>query len=50
MSRIALLTYSEVAVLVQRGQTDRARRWPSPSRSIIVRTKALLLANHSRRL
>ena len=50
MSRIALLTYSEVADLVQRGQTDRARALAVTIPIDHLRTKALLLANHSRRL
>lgn len=50
MTKIALLIYSEIAVLVQRGQTDRARALAVAIPIDHLRAKALLLTNHSRRL
>ena len=50
MSKIALQTYSEVAGLVQLGQTDQARALAVTIPIDHLRAKALLLANHSRRL
>jgi hypothetical protein len=50
MNDIALQTYQQVAELVQKGQTDRARELAVTIAIDHLRSLALLLVNYSRRL
>jgi len=50
MTETALQTYEQVAALVQKGQTDRARELAMTIPVDHLRGLALLLVNYSRRL
>ena len=50
MTEIAIQTYRRVADLVQQGRTDQARELAVEIPIDHLRCRALLLANHSRRM